>query len=153
MGRITKNVLQLFWWRIVIRLFLLVYQFYFCMLHPITSDFLTSLFLSQKLFHRILKLILFLVRQLNSLKKMEAPSRKFTVLVSWFPICMPSILISASIKIASASAMVMHNNIESGQPWWNLWKMVKESDRKSFILFIDGILVEATRIMWMNSFL
>ena len=88
----------------------------FLYVNPITSDFLTSLFLSQKLFHRILKLILFLVRQLNSLKKMEAPSGKFTVLVSWFPICMPLILTSASIKIASASAMVMHNNIESGQP-------------------------------------
>ena len=61
----------------------------------------------------------FLVRQLKSLKKMVVSSAKFTILISWSPICMLLILVSASMKIASSSATIMHNN-KSGQPWWNI---------------------------------
>ena len=94
-----------------------------------------------------------LVKQLKSLKKMVVSSAKFTILISWSPICIPLILVSASMKIASTSATIIHNNIESGQPWWNPWMRVKESDRRPFILILDWILMEATWIMWMNLFL
>ena len=94
-----------------------------------------------------------LVRQLKSLKKMVVSSAKFTNLVSWSPICIPLILASPSIKIASTSAAIMHNNIESGQPWWNLWIRVKDSDRRPFILVLDWILIEATWSTGINLFL
>ena len=94
-----------------------------------------------------------LVRQLKSFQKMVVSSAKFTISILWSPICIPLILVSASIKIASTSATIMHNNTESGQPCWNLWMRVKDSDRRPFILILDWIMMEATWIMWMNLFL
>ena len=85
-----------------------------------------------------------LVKQLKSLKKMVVSSAKFTILISWSPICIPLILVSSLMKIASTLTTIMYNNIESGQPWWNPWMRVKDSDRRPFILILDLILVEAT---------
>ena len=65
-----------------------------------------------------------LVRQLKSFKKMIVSSVK---LISWSPIYVPLILVLASMKIASTSATIMHNNIESRQPSWNPWMRVKDS--------------------------
>ena len=58
-----------------------------------------------------------LIRQLKSLEKMVVSSAKFTILISWSPICIPLILMLASMKIASTSATIIHSNIESEQPW------------------------------------
>ena len=58
--RFFKIIFLPFLWRIVTGSFVLVDQFYFYIPHPIGSGFLKSLFLSQKLFEIILKLILFL---------------------------------------------------------------------------------------------
>ena len=50
-----------------------------------------------------LKITCILSRQVISLKKMVVLSVKFTILVSWSSISIPLILLSASIKLASAS--------------------------------------------------
>ena len=63
-------------------------------------------------------------------------SSKFSILISWSPICIPLIVALASMKTASVSAAIMHNNIESGQPWWNPWMRVKDSIRRPFILIL-----------------
>ena len=40
-------------------------------------------------------------------------SVKFTILISWSPICIPLILLSASMRLASTSAAVLYNNLDS----------------------------------------
>ena len=97
-----ENVLQPFWWVIVTRPFVLVYQFYFYMPHPIRSGFLKSLFSSKKLFERIPKW------QLKSLKKMVVLSAKFIILISWSPIC---------IDINENCNYFSLNNIVGGGDW------------------------------------
>ena len=138
-----ENVPQTFWWRIVTRAFVLVFQLYFNIPHPTRSGFLKKLFFELEDFwdNSIL------LRQLKSHKKMVVSQAKLTVLISWSPICMSLTL------VASTSATIIHNKIESGQPWWNLWMRVKKSDRRPFILILDWILMEVTWIMWMNLFL
>ena len=54
------------------------------------------------------------------------------------------------MKLASTSAAIMYNSIENGHPWRSLCIRVKESDRRSFILILDWMLVSATLIMWIN---
>ena len=89
------------------------------------------------------KIICILLRQVISLKKMMVLSVKFTVLISWSPICIPLILLSALMRLASTSAAVLYNNLDS----WHHWRThigVKGSNRRPFILILDSILVYAT---------
>ena len=69
-------------------------------------------------------------------------SVKFTILISWSPICIPLILLSALMRLASTSAAVLYNNLDS----WHHWRAhvgVKGSDRRPFILILDSILAYA----------
>ena len=70
-------------------------------------------------------------------------SVKFTILISWSPICVPLILLSALTRLASTSAAILYHSLDS---WHHCWtdKWVKESDRRPFILILDSILVYAT---------
>ena len=68
---------------------------------------------------------------------------KFTILISWSPICIPLILLSALMILASTSAAVLYKSIESRHPW-RTHIGVKGSDRRPFILILDSILVYAT---------
>ena len=56
-------------------------------------------------------------RQVISLKKMVVLSAKFTILISWSPICIPLILLSALIKLASTSVAMLYDRMESRRPW------------------------------------
>ena len=75
-----------------------------------------------------------------SLKKMVVLSAKFTILISWFPVCILLIVLSALIKLASTSAAILFNSMESRHPWLTHIR-VKWSDSRSFILISDSILV------------
>ena len=84
---------------------------------PVQKIWMTfEMFIFEEAFSHYFKINYFLVRQLKSLKKMEVSSAKFTILISWSPICMSLILVSASMKTESTSATMMHGNIESRQP-------------------------------------
>ena len=90
-----------------------------------------------------LKITCILLRQVIFLKKMMVLSVKFTILISWSPICIPLILLSALMRLASTSAAVLYNNLDS----WHHWRThigVKGSNRRPFILILDSILVYAT---------
>ena len=90
-----------------------------------------------------LKVTCILLRQVISLKKMMVSSVKFTILISWSPICIPLILLSALMRLASTSVAVLYNNLDS----WHHWQThigVKGSNRRPFILILDSILVYAT---------
>ena len=76
-------------------------------------------------------------------------SAKFTILISWSPIYIPFILLSALMKLTSTPAAILYNSMESRYQWWTNVR-VKESDRRPFILILDSILVYAALIMWMN---
>ena len=69
-------------------------------------------------------------------------SAKFTILTSWYPICIPLILLSALMRLGSTSAAMLYNSMDSRQPWRT--QGVKVSDRRPFILILDSILVNAT---------
>ena len=88
--------------------------------HLIRTGFLKNFIFELETFGGNFKINSILVRQIKSLKKMVVLSAKFTILISWSPICIASILVLASMKIASTSARIMHSNIKSGHPWWNL---------------------------------
>ena len=90
-----------------------------------------------------LKITCILLRQVISLKKMMVLSVKFTILISWSPICIPLILLSALMKLASTSTAILYNSMESRHPWQTHIR-VKGSDRRPFILILDSILVYAT---------
>ena len=77
-------------------------------------------------------------------------SAKFTNLISWSPICIPLILLSASMKLANTYATVICNTIESENRWRTPCIRVKGSDRRPFILILDWMLVNTTLIMRMN---
>ena len=98
----------------------------------------TSLFFSFSL-----KITCILLRLVISLKKIMVSSVKFTILISWFPFCIPLILLSASMRLASTSAAVLYNNLDSWHHWWTHIG-VKGSNRRPFILILDSILVYAT---------
>ena len=90
-----------------------------------------------------LKITCILLRQVVSLKKMMVLSVKFTILISWSPICIPLIFLSGLMRLASTSATVLYNNLDS----WHHWRThigVKVWDRRPFILILDSILVYAT---------
>ena len=90
-----------------------------------------------------LKITCILLRQVISLKKMVVLPVKFTILISWPPICIPLILLSALMRLASTSVAVLYNNLDS----WHHWRThieVKGSNRRPFILILDLILVYAT---------
>ena len=81
-------------------------------------DFLKSLSLSQMHLDIVLKsLVSILSRQVISLKKMMVSSAKFTILISWSPVCIPLILLLALMKLASTSAAIMCKSIENRHPW------------------------------------
>ena len=83
------------------------------------------------------------VPQVISLKKIVVLSIKFTILISWSPICIPFILLSALMNFASTSAAILYNSMNSRHPWrTHIW--VKGSDRRLFILILGSILVYAT---------
>ena len=93
-----------------------------------------------------LKITYILFTPVISLKKMMVLSVKLTILMSWSPICIPLIFLSASVKLASTSSKILYNSMESRHPWHTIIR-IKGSDRKPFILILDSILVYATLIM------
>ena len=54
-----------------------------------------------------LKISGILLRQVISIKKMVVLSVNFTILISWSPICIPLILLSALMKLASTTAAIL----------------------------------------------
>ena len=98
----------------------------------------------------IFKISCILLRQVISLKKMVKSSAKFTVLISWSPICIPLILLLALMKLANTSAAIMYNSMENRHPWQTSRERVKGSDRRLFILLLDWILVYTSLTMWMD---
>ena len=60
-----------------------------------------------------LKMTCILLRQVISLEKMMVLSVKFIILISWSPICIPLILLSALMRLANISAAVLYNNLDS----------------------------------------
>ena len=68
-------------------------------------------------------------------------SVKFTILISWSPICISLILLSALMRLASTSAAVC--TVWTGDTFGEHTR-VKGSDRRPFILILDSILVYAT---------
>ena len=93
-------------------LVVLVDQFYFYMHHqPIKSWlFEKSYLLSQFIFAFSygFKITCILLRQVKSFKKMVALSGNFTILISGSPICIPLILLSALMRLASTSAAILY---------------------------------------------
>ena len=71
---------------------------------------------------------------------------KFTVLISWCPICIPLIILLALLKMVSTSSALLYNKMESRHPWITHVR-VKGSDRRPFILVLDSILVYATCVI------
>ena len=53
------------------------------------------------------------------------------------------------MKLASTTATILCNSMESKHPWRTNIR-IKGSNRRLFILILDSILVYATLIMWMN---
>ena len=109
-------------------------EFYFYMHYPIKAS------LS---FPYSLKITCILLGQVISLKRMVVLSVKFTILISWSPICIPLILLSALMRLASTAAAVLHNNLDSLHHW-RTHIGVKGSNRRVFILVLDSILVYST---------
>ena len=70
-------------------------------------------------------------------------SARFTILISWSPICIPLILLPALMRLASTSAAILYNIMDSRHPW-RTQMGVKGSDKRPFILVLDSILVCAT---------
>ena len=64
-----------------------------------------------------LKIICILLRQIISFKKMAVISEKFTILISWSPICIPLILPSALMGLASTLAAILYNSLDSWHHW------------------------------------
>ena len=81
---------------------------------------------------------------------MVVSSAKITVMISWSPICILLVLLSTSMKLASASAAIINNSIERRHPWRIPHIRVKRSDRRPFISILDWMLVYATFFMRMN---
>ena len=87
--------------------------------------------------------------QVIALRKIVVSSAKFTILISWSPVCIPLKSLSALMTLASTSAAIMHNSIENRHPWKTQIR-AKGADRRPSFLILDWILVYATLIMWMN---
>ena len=141
--RLKSNILM----EIVPILVVLVHEFYFYVHHPIQAwIFEKIIFEKVYLFHIVLKSLVSLLRQVISLKKMVLLSVKFTILISWCPICISFIFLLALMKLESNSATILYNSMESRHPWRTNIR-IKGSDRKPFILILDSILLYATLIM------
>ena len=104
---------------------ILIDQFYFYMDQPIKAWLFEVI---------IFEIILRYHTQVITLKKMMVLSAKFTILISWSPIWIRLILLSELIKLASTSAAIMYNSIDSTHI------RVKGSDRSRFILILDSIM-------------
>ena len=92
---------------------ILVDEFYFYIHHPVKA------WLSEKItfelvyfFHIVLKSLI-LLRQVISLKKMVVLSVKYTILISWSPICITLILLSALLRLARTSAAIFYNSLDN----------------------------------------
>ena len=113
------------------------------------TGFLKKLSLNSFIFFSYsLKITCIQLRQVICLKTMVVLSVKFTILISGSPICISLILLSALMRLASTSAAVLYNNLDS----WHHWRThigVKGSNTRPFILILDSILVYATCV-WMN---
>ena len=94
-----------------------------------------------------LKITYILLRQVISPKKMVVMSVNFTNLISC--LLFPLILLSALMKLASTTATILCNSMESRHPWRTSIR-IEGSDRRPFILILDSILVCATLIMWID---
>ena len=66
-------------------------------------------------------------------------SEKFTIFISRSPICITLILLSALMKLASTSAAILYNTMES-RCRWRTHVRVKGSDRRLFILILEPII-------------
>ena len=64
-----------------------------------------------------LKITYILITQVISLKKMVVLSVKFTIIMSWSPICIPLILLLALMRLASTSAAILYNSLGSWHHW------------------------------------
>ena len=73
-------------------------------------------------------------------------SVKFTVLISWSPICISLILLLVLMKLASTSAAILCNSMDSRHPW-RTHISVKGSNRRPFILILDSILVYVNKFV------
>ena len=71
---------------------------------------------------------------------MVVSTAKLTILISLSPICIPLIILSVLMELASTSVTIMYNSMESRHPW-RTSIVVKGSDRKPFILILDSILM------------
>ena len=75
-------------------------------------------------------------------------SAKFTISISWSPICIPLILLLVLIKLASTLATISYNNMENRHQTPRI--RVKGSGTMPFILILDWILAYKSSTMWMN---
>ena len=89
-------------------------------------------------FSHSLKITCVLLRQVISLKKMVVFSVKFTILNWCSPICIHLILLSALMRLASTSAKILYNSMESRHLWHTNIR-IKGSDKRPFILILDSI--------------
>ena len=67
-------------------------------------------------------------------------SAQFAISMSWSPICISLILLPTLIKLASTSAAILCNSVESRHPWQTHIRF-KGSDRRPFVLILDSMLV------------
>ena len=122
----------------------LVDEFYFYSHHPINAWLFEKNCLWASLsFSYSLQITCILLRHVISLKKMVVLSVIFAILISWSPIRIPLILLSALMKLASTLATILYNSMESRHPWRTNIR-IKRSHRRPFILILDSILVYAT---------
>ena len=87
-------------------------EFYFYMLFKGFAFWKNYLWTSLSLSYS-LKVTCILLRLVIPLKKMVVLSVKFTILISWSPICIPLIFLSALMRLASTSAVLLYNNLDS----------------------------------------
>ena len=90
-----------------------------------------------------LKITCILLRQVISLKKMMVLSVKFIILISWSPICILLILLSALMRLVTTSASILYNSMDSRHPW-RTHIGVKGSNRRTLILILDSMLAYVT---------
>ena len=90
--KLTSSILM----KIVTVPVVLVDEFYFYMYHP------TKTWLFEKTLFELI-----------SLKKMVVLPAKLTSLISWSSICIPLILLSALMRLASTSVAILYNSLDS----------------------------------------
>ena len=82
---------------------------------PATKAWLFEKFIFELTFYSF-KITCILVRQVISLKKNGGVISKIYCLILWSPICTPLVLVSASVKMGSASATVTYNSMRVYTP-------------------------------------